>query len=71
MLKKMTRPSPSLSDKLIARLEGSLQGVQTPQATNLMQHPDEQQVGLMNESSLDYSWQIFDQVSLQHFDHMI
>ncbi|KXJ87213.1 hypothetical protein Micbo1qcDRAFT_124941 [Microdochium bolleyi] len=75
MLKRMTGPNPGLCDKLIARLEQSLQGVQTPQPTTLM-HPDEQQQGgqgvdIINDGSLDYSWQIFDHVSLQQFDHIL
>jgi len=62
ILKQKNEPKPSLCDKLIARLEESLQEVSTPDFTSYVQpaHPS------VMDPSFDYTWQIFDQVNLQH-----
>lgn len=62
MLKQTYEPKPSLRDKLATRLERSLENVQgrTPPTFT-----DPMSIAAI-DSSLDYSWQIFDQSSLQH-----
>ncbi len=66
MLKQLKELNPSLCNKLISRLEGSLQRVHTPDAVVLH---DEGQLRDSVSDNADYSWQLFDQVSLQHFDY--
>ena len=72
MLRRLSGPKPSLCDALISRLEGALGSVQTPDATLMQQQHDHnsQMSPHDNPAGLDYSWQIFNQVSLQHFEHL-
>ena len=63
----MKESNPGLGYKLIFRLEASLQGVTTPESAVL---PGEQMTTVIS-NSVDYSWQLFDQVSLQHFDYTV
>ena len=65
MLKRKNEPEPkpSLCDKLIARLEDSLHDVSTPDFTNSQQGHEP-----VMDPNFDYSWQIFDQVSLQQIN---
>ena len=65
----MSGAQPTICDKLISRLEGSLQGVETPNSTMVQQ--EQQHLPQETGPSLDYSWQIFDQISLQQFDHVM
>lgn len=60
ILKQKNEPKPSLCDKLIARLEESLQEVSTPDFSYVQ--PAHSAV---MDPSFDYTWQIFDQVNLQ------
>ncbi|KAL6924017.1 hypothetical protein ACHAPO_006555 [Fusarium lateritium] len=60
ILKQKNEPKPSLCDKLIARLEESLQEVSTPDFSYVQ--PAHSSV---MDPSFDYTWQIFDQVNLQ------
>ncbi|KAL4728199.1 hypothetical protein ACLX1H_004940 [Fusarium chlamydosporum] len=64
ILKQKNEPKPSLCDKLISRLEESLQEVSTPDFSYIQ--PAHSSV---MDPSFDYTWQIFDQVNLQqiHF----
>ncbi|KAK7987394.1 hypothetical protein PG989_007709 [Apiospora arundinis] len=66
MLRCTHEPKPSLRDKLVTRLEQSLETVQTPSPTAL-RDPTVGAAGLQTplSPSFDYSWQIFDQASLQ------
>lgn len=60
-LKRTNEPKPNLRDKLATCLERSLEGIQTPSPTALNQPmvlPDINQ-------DLDYTWQIFNQTSLE------
>lgn len=67
MLRQTHEPRPSLRDKLVTRLEQSLEAAQAPSPTAL------RDAGAANAATLqsplsptfDYSWQIFDQASLQ------
>ncbi|KAF4945972.1 hypothetical protein FGADI_11545 [Fusarium gaditjirri] len=60
ILKQKNEPKPSLCDKLIARLEDSLQDISTPDFTYVQPgHPT------VMDPTFDYSWQLFDQVNLQ------
>ena len=61
MLRQTNEPKPSLREKLASRLEQSLQGIQTPSPTALN---DPMDLATMNQD-LDYSWQIFNQASLE------
>jgi hypothetical protein len=80
MLKQMNEPKPSLCEKLIARLEDSLRGVNTPDSNAILQaqqqlEQEQQQQQAAQQAYYDpttgapaldpYSWQIFDQASLQ------
>ncbi|KAF4447197.1 hypothetical protein F53441_9244 [Fusarium austroafricanum] len=60
ILKQKNEPKPSLCDKLIARLEDSLQDVSTPDFSYVQPN----QASVM-DPTFDYSWQLFDQVNLQ------
>ncbi|KAG5661746.1 hypothetical protein KAF25_003985 [Fusarium avenaceum] len=63
ILKQKNEPKPSLCDKLITRLEDSLQDVSTPDFSYVQpSHPS------VMDPAFDYSWQIFDQVNLQQFN---
>ncbi|KAK8041767.1 hypothetical protein PG993_006290 [Apiospora rasikravindrae] len=62
MLRRTHEPRPSLRDKLVTKLERSLETVQTPSPTALR---DPSMGALTSSPSFDYSWQIFDQASLQ------
>lgn len=71
-LRSLSGPRPSLCDTLVSRLEAALGGLQTPDAT-LVQHDqgyNSQTSHHENSADLDYSWQIFNQGSLQQFDDM-
>ncbi|KAH8714562.1 fungal transcriptional regulatory protein [Ilyonectria robusta] len=59
-LRQTNEPKPSLHDKLATRLEQSLQGMQTPSPTALH---DPMSLPVISPD-LDYSWQIFNQASL-------
>lgn len=59
-LRQTNEPKPSLHDKLATRLEQSLQGMQTPSPTALH---DAVSLPVISPD-LDYSWQIFNQASL-------
>ncbi|KAG5788685.1 hypothetical protein H9Q69_012241 [Fusarium xylarioides] len=60
ILKQKNEPKPSLCDKLIARLEDSLQDISPPDFTYVQPgHPT------VMDPTFDYSWQLFDQVNLQ------
>lgn len=61
MLRQTNEPKPSLREKLASRLEQSLQSIQTPSPTALN---DPMTLTAMDQN-LDYSWQIFDQASLE------
>ena len=61
MLRQTNEPKPSLRDKLITRLEQSLEGVHTPSPSGFAE-----QIPMSGiTSNLDYSWHIFDQASLE------
>jgi hypothetical protein len=63
ILKQKNEHKPSLCDKLITRLEDSLQDVSTPDFSYVQpSHPS------VMDPAFDYSWQIFDQVNLQQFN---
>lgn len=61
MLKQTNEPKPSLRDKLVTRLEQSLKGVQAPTPNTFADPMSMTAI----DSNLDYTWQIFDQSSLQ------
>ncbi|KAH8697640.1 hypothetical protein BGW36DRAFT_397305 [Talaromyces proteolyticus] len=61
MLKQMNKPKPSLCDKLINRLEGSLASVHTPVSADFQHNSFE---NLDMGAHMDQSWQIFDHSSL-------
>lgn len=63
MLKQTNEPKPSLRDKLVTRLERSLKGVQPPSPTTYADPMS--MAAAMDSTGVDYSWQIFDQSSLQ------
>ena len=66
MLKQTNEPKPSLREKLIVRLESSLQKVHTPSPSAM---PNPIVTPTMNPS-MDYaSWHIFDQASLQQVEY--
>lgn len=61
MLRQTHEPKPSLRDKLVSRLEQSLETAQTPSPSALR---DPLAMPPLSPG-FDYSWQIFDQASLQ------
>ncbi|KAK7949529.1 hypothetical protein PG988_016168 [Apiospora saccharicola] len=68
MLRQTNEPRPSLRDKLITRLEQSLETVQTPSPTALRDSTVAANAANLQSPlspTFDYSWQIFDQASLQ------
>ncbi|KAK8048218.1 hypothetical protein PG994_009948 [Apiospora phragmitis] len=67
MLRQTNEPRPSLRAMLVARLEQSLESVQTPSPTAL--RDPLQQPPLPLSPAFDYSWQIFDQASLQQMTY--
>lgn len=64
MLKQISLPVSTLCAKLIHRLEESLQGVHSPELTNEI---SAELIDRGNSNS-EYSWDIFNQCSLQQFD---
>ncbi|KAI1080002.1 hypothetical protein F5B20DRAFT_147852 [Whalleya microplaca] len=67
MLKQTSEPKPSLRDKLITRLEQSLQGVQIPSPSALDTSMSTQDTCISPD--LEYSWQIFDRSILQQMTY--
>jgi hypothetical protein len=57
----MNDPKPLLYKKLIARLEGNLQRVNTPDPSNMSQP-------ILAALDVDASWNIFDQASLEQIN---
>lgn len=64
MLKQINEPRSEFYDKLIIRLEASIQDIHTPEQNS--SGPDYHNT--TSTSNVDYSWQIFDQGSLQQFN---
>ncbi|KAI1344499.1 hypothetical protein F5Y15DRAFT_113348 [Xylariaceae sp. FL0016] len=67
MLKQTSEPKPSLRDKLITRLEQSLQGVQTPTPSAMEAAMNIQAIS----PEFEYSWQIFDHSSLRQMQYPV
>lgn len=61
MLRNTNQPKPSLRDTLAFCLEQNIQGLQTPSPSTMIDPLNLPDLG----SDLDYSWQIFNQASLE------